>query len=224
VRLLVVEDDAKLAAAVARGLRAEGHAVDVAADGESGLLDAMVVDYDAIVLDLMLPRRDGLDVCRELRVRGCRSPVLLLTARGGVEDRIAGLDAGVDDYLPKPFHFGELLARVRALLRRGPVERPPRVVVGDLEVDPTTRRVARAGRPVELTAREFAVLEYLVAHAGEVVTRTQLLEHVWDANHIGSTNVVDQYIGALRRKLEQPLGRPLIHTLRGTGYRLEPTA
>src|SRR3954449_9605719 len=202
MRLLVVENDAKLAAAVARGLRTDGHAVDVVADGEDALLEAMVIDYDAIVLDLMLPRRDGLGVCRELRARGNRAPVLLLTARGGVEDRIAGLDAGADDYLPKPFHFGELLARVRALLRRGPVERPPRVVAGDVEIDPATRRVARAGRPVELTAREFAVLEYLARHAGQVVTRTRLLEHVWDANHIGSTNVVDQYVGALRRKLE----------------------
>jgi two-component system, OmpR family, response regulator len=219
VRLLVVEDDAKVAAAIARGLRCEGYAVDVAADGDDALLEATVTNYDAIVLDLMLPRRDGFEVCRELRARGNRAPVLLLTARGGVEDRITGLDAGADDYLPKPFHFGELLARVRALVRRGPTERAPRRVVGDLEVNAATRRVTRAGRPVELTAREFAVLEYLACHPGEVVTRTQLLEHVWDANHIGSTNVVDQYVGALRRKLEPP---PLIHTARGAGYRLDP--
>jgi two-component system, OmpR family, response regulator len=172
--------------------------------------------YDAIVLDLMLPGRDGLDVCRRLRERGCWLPVLMLTARGQVADRIGGLDAGADDYLVKPFEFGELLARLRALLRRVPEERPARLETGDLVVDPATRRVTRDGAPIELTAREFAVLEYLARHAGEVVTRTALLDHVWDANFTGSTNVVDQYVGALRRKL----GAPLIHTVRGAGFRL----
>jgi two-component system, OmpR family, response regulator len=222
VRLLLVEDDAKLSRALARGLRHEGFAVDVAADGEQALRDAAVYDYDAIVLDVLLPGRDGFAVCRALRERGCWAPVLMLTARGSVTDRIGGLDAGADDYLVKPFDFGELLARLRALLRRVPAERPPRLAVGDLEVDPATRAVARAGTPVALSAREFAVLEYLARHPGEAVTRTRLIEHVWDRNFDGSTNIVDVYVGYLRRKLELPFGRPLIRTVRGVGYALEP--
>jgi two-component system OmpR family response regulator len=216
VRLLVVEDDVKLAEAMRRGLRHAGYAVDLATDGDAALRDAAVWPYDAIVLDVMLPVRDGLDVCRRLRERGCWAPVLMLTARGQVADRIGGLDAGADDYLVKPFDFGELLARVRALLRRAPEERPARLQTGDLVVDPATRVVTRGGVRIELTAREFAVLEYLARHAGEVVSRTALLDHVWDANFEGSTNVVDQYVGALRRKL----GESLIHTVRGAGYRL----
>jgi two-component system OmpR family response regulator len=223
MRVLLVEDDAKLAGAVGRGLRAEGHAVDVAGDGEAALLQAGVYEYDAIVLDVMLPRRDGLDVCRTLRERGCWAPVLMLTARDGVSDRIAGLDVGADDYLAKPFDFGELLARLRALRRRVPAERPARLELGDLVVDPASHAVTRDGRDVPLTAREFAVLEFLARHPGQVVSRTMLLEHVWDENFMGSTNVVDQYVGALRRKLEQPFGRPLLHTVRGVGFRLEPT-
>jgi two-component system, OmpR family, response regulator len=222
VRLLLVEDDAKLGRAVARGLRHEGYAVDVATDGEEALLQAGVWDYDAIVLDVMLPGRDGLGVCAQLRGRGCWAPVLMVTARGEVPDRIRGLDAGADDYLAKPFDFDELLARLRALLRRAPAERPARLEVGDLVVDPATRDVERGGTRVELTAREFAVLEYLARHPGEAVTRTQLLEHVWDANHEGSTNVVDVYVGYLRKKLEQPFDRPLIRTLRGVGWSLDP--
>jgi two-component system OmpR family response regulator len=221
VRLLVVEDDVKLAAAVGRGLRHAGYAVDVVGDGEAALRDASVWDYDGIVLDVMLPGRDGFEVCRALRERGCWAPVLLLTARGRVGDRIHGLDAGADDYLAKPFDFGELLARLRALLRRAPSERPAVIDVGDLRVDPAARAVCRAGRPVELTAREFSVLEYLARHAGEVVTRARLLDHVWDANYEGSTNIVDQYVGSLRRKLERPFGTPLIQTVRGAGFKLE---
>jgi two-component system OmpR family response regulator len=221
VRVLVVEDDAKLAAAVGRGLRAEGYAVDVVRDGEAALVNAAVHPYDGIVLDVMLPRRDGLDVCATLRERGCWTPVLLLTARAAVGERIRGLDAGADDYLPKPFDFGELLARVRALVRRAPSERPVRLELGDLVIDPATHEVRRAGQAVPLTAREFAVLEFLARHPGEAVTRTALLDHVWDENFVGSTNVVDQYVGALRRKLEQPFARPLIHTVRGVGFRLE---
>jgi two-component system OmpR family response regulator len=223
MRVLLVEDDAKLAAAVGRGLRAEGHAVDVAADGEVALTQAAVHDYDAIVLDVMLPRRDGIEVCRALRERGCWAPVLMLSARDGVSDRIAGLDVGADDYLAKPFSFGELLARLRALTRRVPAERPARLEVGDLVVDPASHGVTRDGHDVPLTAREFAVLEFLARHPGQVVSRTTLLDHVWDENFMGSTNVVDQYVGALRRKLEQPFGRPLLHTVRGVGFRLEPT-
>jgi two-component system OmpR family response regulator len=222
VRLLVVDDDAKLSRAVGRGLRAEGYAVDVVDDGEAALMQAAVWDYDAIVLDVMLPRRDGFEVCRVLRERGCWAPVLMLTARGQVSDRIEGLDVGADDYLAKPFDFGELLARLRALTRRAPPERPSRLEVGDLVVDPATHEVRRLGESVELTAREFSVLEYLARHPGEVISRAKLLEHVWDENYLGSTNIVDQYVGALRRKLEQPFGRPLIRTVRGVGFRLEP--
>jgi two-component system, OmpR family, response regulator len=221
MRLLVVEDDAKLAAALARGLRAAGYAVDTSGDGEAALVQAAVHPYDGIVLDVMLPRRDGLDVCRALRERACWAPVLMLTARVRLHDRVGGLDAGADDYLVKPFDFEELLARVRALVRRRPVPRPARIEVGDLCVDPATHEVTCAGTRVELTAREFAVLEFLARRAGEAVSRTALLDHVWDENFVGSTNVVDQYVGALRRKLERPAGPPLIATLRGVGFRLQ---
>jgi two-component system OmpR family response regulator len=221
MRLLLVEDDEKLARAVARGLRHEGYAVDLAPDGDAALFQAAVFSYDAIVLDVMLPARDGVSVCRELRERGCWSPVLMVTARDQVPDRVAGLDAGADDYLAKPFAFDELLARLRALLRRAPAQRPARLEVGDLVVDPATHEVRRGGTAVALTAREFAVLEYLVRHPGQAVTRTHLLEHVWDENYEGSANVVDVYIGYLRKKLEQPFGRTLIRTLRGVGWTLE---
>ncbi len=217
MRLLLVEDDAKLAGALGRGLRHEGYAVDVVADGDAALVQAAVWDYDGIVLDVMLPVRDGLAVCRTLRERGCWSPVLMLTARGQVTDRIRGLDVGADDYLVKPFDFGELLARLRALVRRAPGERPARLEVGDLVVDPATHAVSRAGVAVELTAREFAVLEFLARHAGEAISRARLLDHVWDENFVGSTNIVDVYVGYLRRKLEQPFDRPLIRTIRGVG-------
>jgi two-component system, OmpR family, response regulator len=221
VRLLLVEDDAKLARAVVRGLRHEGYAVDVVGDGDAALTQAAVWEYDGIVLDVMLPNRDGFDVCRTLRERDCWAPILMLTARGQVGDRIRGLDLGADDYLAKPFDFGELLARLRALVRRAPAQRPARVQVGDLVVDPSTHEVARAGVAVALTAREFAVLEYLARHAGEAVTRATLLDHVWDENFEGSTNVVDVYVGYLRKKLEQPFDRSLIRTIRGVGYALE---
>ena len=222
MRLLLAEDDLKLARALGRGLRRAGYGVDVAHDGDAALLNARVYDYDAVVLDVMLPARDGFDVCRTMRDESRWAPVLLLTARDQVADRIQGLDAGADDYLVKPFDFGELLARLRALTRRGPQPRPATLVVGDLRVDPATRTVERCGAPVELTAREFAVLEHMARRPGDVVTRTELLEHVWDANFLGSTNVVDVYVGYLRAKLERPFGRKLIHTVRGAGYRLEP--
>jgi two-component system OmpR family response regulator len=221
MRVLLVEDDAKLAGAIARGLRHEGYAVDVVGDGEAALMSAGVWSYDAIVLDVMLPERDGLDVCATLRGRGCWAPILMLTARGQVGDRIRGLDVGADDYLSKPFDFGELLARLRALVRRAPASRPARLEVGDLVVDPSTHQVSRAGVPVTLTAREFAVLEYLARHAGQAITRTAVLDHVWDENFEGATNIVDVYVGYLRRKLEQPFDRPLIRTIRGVGYALE---
>jgi two-component system, OmpR family, response regulator len=221
MRLLLVEDDAKLARSIRRGLRAAGYAVDLAGDGEAALLNAAIWTYDAVVLDVMLPGRNGLEVCRTLRERECWAPVLMLTARAGVDDRICGLDAGADDYLVKPFDFGELLARMRALVRRRPPERPTRIEVGDLVIDPATHQVSRAGKPVPLTAREFALLEFLASNAGQVVRRTTLLEHVWDANYLGSTNIVDVYVAHLRKKLEQPFGRPLIRTVRGVGFVLD---
>jgi two-component system, OmpR family, response regulator len=222
MRLLIAEDDSKLARSLERGLRAEGYAVDVVENGDEALVNARVYDYDAIVLDVMLPGTDGLSVCRALREHERWAPVLVLTARDGVGDRIRGLDAGADDYLVKPFDFGELLARIRALLRRGRPERPALLTVGDLEVDPATRSVTRAGRRVALSAREFALLEYLARNAGRVIGRAELLDHVWDMNYTGSGNVVDVYVGYLRRKLEQPFGRPLIRTERGAGYVLDP--
>ena len=216
MRLLLAEDDLKLARALDTGLRRAGYGVDVAHDGDTALLNARVYDYDVAVLDVMMPGLDGVAVCRTLRDDERWLPVLLLTARDGVPDRIRGLDAGADDYLVKPFDFGELLARLRALVRRGPTPRPAALVVGDLRVDPATHSVTLGGRPVELTAREFALLEYLARRPGEAVTRTQLIEHVWDENWFGSTNVVDVYVGYLRAKL----GRARIETLRGVGYRL----
>jgi two-component system OmpR family response regulator len=221
VRVLVVEDEVKMARAIRRGMEQEGYAVDTALDGDEGLHLVTENDYDAIVLDVMLPGVDGLEVCRRLRERGRWAPVLMLTARDTVPDRIEGLDAGADDYLVKPFAFGELLARLRALIRRGAVERPAVLQVGDLALDPAGHSVTRAGRQVELSAREFALLEFLMRHPGEVVSRTAILEHVWDYNYDGFSNVVDVYVGYLRRKLEQPFGRTLIRTVRGVGYALE---
>ena len=217
MRLLVVEDDAKLLRALQRGLEHEGYAVDVASNGRDALSHASENDYDAVVLDLMLPGLDGFAVCEALRQHERWVPVLMLTARSGVQDRIRGLDAGADDYLTKPFDFGELLARLRALLRREASERPPVLMIGDLHVDPATRIVTRNDEQVELTAREFAVLEFLARRAGHVVSRTELLNHVWDENYDGSPNITDVYVGYLRRKL----GRRLIRTVRGTGFRLE---
>src|SRR5919198_5958098 len=206
MRLLVVEDDAKLARALERGLQREGYAVDLADNGDDALSQATANEYDAVVLDVMLPGRDGFSVCKAMRRQERWSPVLLLTARDQVADRIRGLDAGADDYLVKPFDFGELLARLRALIRRGPTERPSVVTVGDLQIDPAKRIVMRADDEIELTPREFALLEFLARHAGEVVSRARLLEHVWDEHYSGSTNVVDVYVGYLRKKLEHPSG------------------
>jgi two-component system OmpR family response regulator len=221
MRILVVEDEVKMARALRRGLEQEGYAVDVAADGDAGLRMGSEGEFDAMVLDVMLPGRDGFSVCSELRSRGRWAPVLMLTARDAVDDRIRGLDAGADDYMVKPFAFGELLARLRALIRRGPTERAPTIAVGDLTLDPAERTVTRGGIPVELSAREFSLLEFLMQRPGEVVTRSRILEHVWDYNYAGFSNVVDVYVGYLRRKLERPFGRPLIRTVRGVGYALE---
>jgi DNA-binding response OmpR family regulator len=218
MRLLVVEDDVKLVRALQRGLQIEGYAVDVAHRGDEALAHADANEYDAIVLDLMLPGLDGFAVCKALREREHWTPVLMLTARAGVQDRIRGLDAGADDYLVKPFDFGELLARLRALMRRGPADQPSALEIGDLSVDPATRIATRDGTQVELTATEFAVLEFLARQPGRVVSRAQLLEHVWDENYDGSPNIIDVYVGYLRKKL----GRELIRTVRGTGFVLEP--
>ena len=223
MRVLVVEDEVKMARAIRRGLEQEGYAVDTATDGSEGWFQASENPYDAIVLDVMLPGLDGFEVCRRLRAAGRWAPVLMLTARDAVADRIGGLDAGADDYLVKPFAFGELLARLRALLRRGAAERPVVLTCGDVVLDPAGHTVTRAGQPVELSAREFALLEFLMRRPGEVVSRTAILEHVWDYDYDGMSNVIDVYVGYLRRKLEQPFGRPLIRTVRGVGYALDPS-
>ncbi len=221
MRILLVEDEAKLAAALARGLLHQGYAVDTASTGPDALFKARVNDYDAIVLDVMLPGVDGFEVCDTLRRDSRWAPVLMLTARDQVEDRIKGLDVGADDYLVKPFSFDELLARLRALLRRRPLERPVVLRVGGVELDPAGHTVSRDGRDVELTAREFMLLRFMMEHPTEVLTRTRLLEHVWDENYDGTGNLVDVYVGYLRKKLERPFGRGLIKTVRGVGYTLE---
>ncbi len=220
MRVLIVEDEAKMAGLLKRGLEEEGYAVDSADDGREALWLATENPYDAIVLDVMLPDLDGFEVCRRLRSAERWSPVLMLTARDAVPDRVSGLDAGADDYLTKPFSFAELLARLRALVRRGNQERPPVLAAGDLTLDPATRRVARDDVPIELTAKEFALLEFLMRHPGEVLSRTRLIEHVWDFAYEGDSNVVDVYVRYLREKVDRPFGMDSIETVRGAGYRL----
>ena len=220
MRLLVVEDEVKMAGLLVRGLREDGHAVDVARTGDDALWMGQAVEYDAIVLDLMLPGLDGVSVCRAWRENGVWTPVLMLTARDGVEDRVAGLDAGADDYLRKPFSFAELNARLRALARRGVPERPAVVEVGDLRLDPATRQVWRGAVEIQLSTKEFALLETLMRRAGLVLSRLQLLEHAWDYAYENRSNVVDVYIRYLREKVDRPFGRESIETVRGAGYRL----
>jgi two-component system copper resistance phosphate regulon response regulator CusR len=220
MRILLVEDEARMAQTIKRGLREAAYAVDVARDGEDALYQASINDYDAVILDVMIPRRDGFEVCRELRAQGSRVPVLMLTARDAVEDRISGLDTGADDYLTKPFEFGELLARLRALLRRGQELRPIVIRVGDLEIDTRGQRVRRNGRTIELTTKEYTLLEYLARNAGNVVGRQEIAEHVWDDAFDPFSKLIDVYINRLRRKLDEPFGVPLIHTRRGAGYEL----
>jgi two-component system, OmpR family, response regulator len=226
MRALVVEDESKMAALLRRGLQEEGFAVDIAANGEDGSWMGSENDYDVILLDVMLPDVDGFEVCRRLRAADRWAPILMLTARDGVRDRVAGLDAGADDYLTKPFSFDELLARVRALLRRGPSERPPVLTVGDLALDPATRRVSRGGQEIDLTPKEFGLLDLFLRHPGEALSRTRILEHVWDFAYDGDSNVVDVYVRYLREKVDRPFGRRSIETVRGVGYRLreEPGA
>jgi two-component system, OmpR family, response regulator len=220
-RLLVVEDDVKLAQTIGRGLETEGFVVDLAHTGDDALDQAAARDYDAVVLDVLLPGHNGHDVCRQLRSRDPWLPVLMLTALDAIEDRIRGLEMGADDYLVKPFDFGELVARVRALIRRGPSERPAPIELGDLRADPLTREVTFAGETVELTPREYALLEFMLRRPGQVVSRSQLLDQVWAEDYEGSPNVVDVYIGYVRRKLEQGGVPPLIRTVRGSGFVLE---
>jgi two-component system OmpR family response regulator len=221
-RLLLVEDDLKLANVLARGFEGEGYAVDQAHTGDEALACAGARDYSAIVLDLLLPGLDGREVCRALRERDRWIPVLMLTALGEVQDRIRGLDSGADDYLVKPFDFGELLARVRALIRRGPSERPAPLEVGGLHADPVTRAVTWQNHSTTLTPREFELLGFLLRRPGQTVARQQLLDHVWGEGYTGSPNVVDVYVGYLRRKLEDPPAPQQIRTVRGVGFRLEP--
>jgi two-component system OmpR family response regulator len=220
VRVLVVEDEPRMASLLERGFREEGYAVDVAVDGTGGLWLGTENDYDAIVLDVLLPGLDGVEVCGRLRSAGRWAPVLLLTARDSVEDRVRGLDAGADDYLTKPFSFAELAARVRALVRRRSGERPPVALVGDLRLDPATHQAWRGEAELSLSPKEMALLELLMRHAGHVVTRTQILDHVWDFAYDGVSNVVDQYVGYLRKKIDRPFGRHDLETVRGVGYRL----
>jgi two-component system, OmpR family, response regulator len=220
MRLLVVEDEPRLALLLKRGLEQQGYSADVTGDGAEALWLATEADYDAIVLDVMLPGVDGLEVTRRLRSGGRWAPVLLLTARDGIDDRVAGLDAGADDYLVKPFSFAELAARVRALVRRGRVERPAVLEVDDLRLDPARRQAWRGQARLDLSPKEFALLELFLAHPGEVLTRTRILEHVWDFAYEPASNIVDQYVGYLRRKIDRPFGRRSIETVRGVGYRL----
>lgn len=221
MRILLVEDDRKVASFIRRGLAEEGYAVDVASDGETGLAMGLDRLHDVIILDVMLPGKPGFQVVRELRQAKVSTPVLLLTAREAVEDKVQGLDAGADDYLTKPFAFAELLARVRALLRRGTAARPPVLRVADLTLDPATRTVSRGGEAIPLTNREFALLEYLMRGAGRVLTRTMIAEHVWDYSFDSTTNVIDVYVNYLRKKVDAGRERKLIHTVRGVGYVLK---
>ena len=220
MRLLIVEDDVKMAALVRRGLIEDGAAVDVARSGEDALWMAASTQYDAVVLDVMLPGIDGFETCRRLRADGVWTPVLLLTARDAVEDRVAGLDGGADDYLTKPFSFAELSARLRALARRGQKERPAVLEVGGLRLDPASREAWRDGQAIDLSAKEFALLEGFMRRPGEVLSRLDLLEHAWDFGYENRSNVIDVYVRYLREKIDRPFGVNSIETVRGAGYRL----
>jgi two-component system OmpR family response regulator len=221
MRILVVEDDAKLRALLARGLAEEGYTVDLADNGTDAVWLATENTFDAVVLDLGLPDRDGFTVCHQLRAAERWVPVLMLTALDSVEHRVRGLDVGADDYVVKPFAFAELLARLRALLRRGATPRPAQLVVGDLVLDPAARTVTRGDHQIGLTAKEFALLEYLMRHPGEVLSRTRLIEHVWDSAYDGDLHVVNVYVAYVRDKIDRPFGRASLATVRGAGYRLD---
>jgi heavy metal response regulator len=221
VRILVVEDEKKVASFLRRGLEAEHHEVDVVHDGEAGIARALATEYDLIVLDLMLPRRDGLEVVRELRRLGRPVPILVLTARATLTDKVTGLDVGADDYLTKPFEFAEFLARVRALLRRGTPATSPILTVADLTLDPATRKVSRANQAIELTPREYALLEFLMRNRGRVLSRALIAEHVWGIHFDSFTNVIEVYVNYLRRKIDSDFEPKLLHTVRGVGYALK---
>lgn len=223
MRILIVEDDAKLAAVMRQGLREHGFVADFAADGPSGLEMGIGNEYDAIVLDVLLPRLDGLGVLKALRDQKLPTPVLMLSARGALEDRVRGLDLGADDYLPKPFDFSELLARLRAITRRPAIGPQTILSLTDLELDPAARKVRRGGRKIDLTAREFALLEYLLRRKGIVVTRNMILQNVWETDYDGGSNLIEVYINYLRRKVDQGATTKLIHTVRGVGYVLRET-
>jgi two-component system OmpR family response regulator len=222
VRLLVVEDDPAMATMLSRGLRREGYAVDAVGTGVDAVWSITETGYDAVVLDAMIPPPDGFEVCRQIRAAGRWVPVLMLTARDGVLDKVHGLDAGADDYLTKPFDLPELLARVRALTRREPRVRPTELRVGDLVLDPASRSVCRGRTPIALSPKEFALLQELMRRAGDTLTRTYLIEHVWDFAYDGGSNVVDVYVRYLRAKIDRPFDRNTIRTVRGAGYRLDP--
>lgn len=223
MRILVVEDDARLAAVLRNGLNEQGFAVEVAGEAQAGLALALATAFDAVLLDVNLPGADGFEVVRQLRAHGDAVPILVLTARSSVEDRVKGLDLGADDYLSKPFDFKELLARLRAITRRPSIEPSAVLRVADLELNPTTKEVRRGRRKIELTAKEFALLEYLMRKKGVVVTRGMILDHVWDLNYHGASNLVEVYINYLRRKVDQDFDPKVIHTLRGFGYVLRDT-
>jgi len=220
MRVLIVEDELRMASLIRRGLTQEGLAVDVAVSGEEALWMAPAAEYDAIVLDVMLPGISGFETCRRLRTSGVWAPVLMLTARDSVEDRVTGLDMGADDYVVKPFAFAELLARLRALVRRGDAERPSVLEVGDLRLDPATRRVSRGSTEIKLSSKEFAVLETFMRRPDEVLSRLNLLEHAWDFAYDNKSNIVDVYIRHLRKKIDEPFDRASLETVRGVGYRL----
>ena len=221
MRILVVDDDRRLCAIIKRGLLEEAYAVDLAYDGEEGEYLAEVNPYDLIILDIMLPNKDGIEVCQELRAKKINTPILMLTAKDTVEDRVTGLDTGADDYLVKPFAFSELLARVRALLRREGISKSPELRVGDLTLNTLTRQVWRGQRPIELTTKEYVILEYIMRHPNVVVTRTMIEEHAWDYDFDSLSNLVDVYIRRLRRKIDTEREDSLIQTVRGAGYRLK---
>ena len=224
MRILLVEDEPHIADFVSRGLTEHGYSVDLASDGEEALAWPSVADFDVIILDVMLPIRDGIDVCRTLRGRGVRTPVLMLTARDAVEDRVRGLDSGADDYLVKPFAFAELLARIRALTRREPALLGNELSVGDLVMDTSARSVTRAGVEIVLTAKEFSILEYLLRHPDQVLSRTVIADHVWNYDFDNATNVIDVHVKNLRKKIDGGAETKLIHTVRGFGYKISARA
>ena len=218
MRILLVEDDIRISNFVSKGLRENSYAVDTAADGDDALFQASINSYDVIILDVMIPRKDGFEVCRQLRNDQIKTPILMLTARDAVEDRIKGLDFGADDYLTKPFAFAELLARIRALLRRGNDVRPPNITISDLEIDTAAQRVWRGGKEISLTTKEYSLLEYLAREKGKVVGRAEIAAHVWDENFDAFSNLIEVYIKRLRNKIDENFDVPLIHTRRGAGY------